>query len=102
MHVAPRKHMVESADRIGMVFALPAGDGEGCYDATRWPQHLAVMTNVTIYFRNHPSVAFYEGCNSPLTQQQMLDMKAVRDKWDPHGGRFAGARGTDTKATPAD
>ena len=59
------------------------------------------MQNVTIYYRNNPSVAFYEGCNSPLTQQQMLDMRAVRDKWDPNGGRFAGARGTDTVATPA-
>jgi beta-galactosidase len=101
MHVAPREHMLASADQLGMIFALPAGDGEGCYDATRWPQHLAVMKNVTIYSRNHPSVAFYEGCNSPLTQQQMLDMRAVRDQWDPHGGRFAGARGTDTTATPA-
>jgi beta-galactosidase len=101
MHVAPRKHMVDSADKLGIVIVVPAGDGEGCYDTVRWPQHLAVMQNVTIYFRNNPSVAFYEGCNSPLTQQQMLDMKGVRDKWDPHGGRFAGARGTDTTTTPA-
>ena len=101
MHVAPRKHMVDSADRLGMIMVVPAGDGEGCYNAANWPQHLAVMQNVTIYFRNNPSVTFYEGCNSPLTQQQMLDMKAVRDKWDPHGGRFAGARGTDQVMTPA-
>ncbi len=101
MHVAPRRHMVDSANRLGIVMVVPAGDSEGCYDTVRWPQHLAVMKNVTIYFRNDPSVAFYEGCNSPLTQQQMLDMKAVRDQWDPHGGRFAGARGTDTTSTPA-
>jgi beta-galactosidase len=101
MHIAPRKHMVESADRLGIVMVIPAGDGEGCYDAVRWPQHVALMKNVTIYFRNNPSALFYEGCNSPLTQQQMLDMKAVRDQWDPHGGRFAGARGTDQVATPA-
>jgi beta-galactosidase len=101
MHVAPRKHMVDSADRLGMLMVVPAGDGEGCYDTANWPQHLAVMRNVTIYFRNDPSVTFYEGCNSPLTQQQMLDMKTVRDQWDPHGGRFAGARGTDQVATPA-
>ena len=101
MHVAPRKHMVESADRIGMLMAIPAGAGEGCGFTQYWPQHLAVMQNVTIYFRNNPSAAFYEGCNGSLTQQQMLDMKAVRDKWDPHGGRFAGARGTDTTDVPA-
>ena len=101
MHVAPRKHMVESADRLGLLMAVPAGAGEGCGFMQYWPQHLAVMQNVTIYFRNDPSVAFYEGCNGSLTQQQMLDMKAVRDKWDPHGGRFAGARGTDTTDVPA-
>ena len=101
MHVAPRKHMIESADRLGMLFALPAGAGEGCGFTQYWPQHLAVMQNVTIYFRNNPSVAFYEGCNGSLTQAQMLDMKAVRDKWDPHGGRFAGARATDTTDVPA-
>src|SRR5207244_10605150 len=55
----------------------------------------------TICHRNPASVACYDGCSSPLTQQQMMDMRAVRDQFDPHGGRFAGARGTDTKATPA-
>ncbi len=101
MHVAPRRHMVDSADRLGLLFAIPAGAGEGCGFMQYWPQHLAVMQNVTIYFRNNPSATFYEGCNGSLTQQQMLDMKAVRDKWDPHGGRFAGARGTDTTDVPA-
>lgn len=101
MHVAPRRHMVESADRLGLLMAMPAGAGEGCGSMQYWPQHLAVMQNVTIYFRNDPSVTFYEGCNGSLTQQQMLDMKAVRDRWDPHGGRFAGARGTDTTNVPA-
>ncbi len=101
MHVAPRRHMVDSADRLGLLMALPAGAGEGCGFMQYWPQHLAVMQNVTIYFRNNPSVAFYEGCNGSLTEPQMLDMKAIRDKWDPHGGRFAGARGTDTGTVPA-
>jgi beta-galactosidase len=101
MHVAPRMHMVESADRLGLLMTVPAGAGEGCGFMQYWPQHLAVMQNVTIYFRNNPSVTFFEGCNGSLTQQQMLDMKAIRDQWDPHGGRFAGARGTDTDQVPA-
>jgi beta-galactosidase len=91
MHVAPRKHMVQSADRLGIVMVLPAGDSEGC-TIPQWPQHLAVMQNVMIYFRNNPSVAFYEGCNSPLSVSQQADMTAERDMWDPHGGRLVGAR----------
>jgi beta-galactosidase len=96
MHVAPRKHMVESADRLGIVMVVPAGDSEfGCYNGAgnnTWLQHPAVMQNVMIYFRNNPSVTFYEGCNSPLTASQLADMKGERDWWDPHGGRFVGAR----------
>jgi hypothetical protein len=49
------------------------------------------MQNVMIYFRNDPSVAFYEGCNSPLTAARLAQMVAVRDQWDPHGGRYMGA-----------
>jgi beta-galactosidase len=94
MHVAPRRHMVDSADRLGMMIVVPAGDGEGCYMGTGadWPQHTSVMQNVMIYFRNNPSVAFYEGCNSPLTTPQLTTLKAIRDQYDPHGGRFVGAR----------
>jgi beta-galactosidase len=96
MHVAPRKHMIESADRLGMVMVVPAGDGEGCPDTPDWVQHTAVMQNVMIYYRNDPSVAFYEGCNSPITAAQLAQMVAVRDQWDPHGGRFMGARDVNT------
>jgi beta-galactosidase len=71
---------------------VPAGDGEGCYSVPDWPQHPAVMRNVMIYFRNNPSVTYYEGCNSPLTAAQLGDMKAARDMWDPHGQRYVGAR----------
>jgi beta-galactosidase len=91
MHVAPRRHMVDSADRLGIIMVVPAGDGEGCTDGG-WAQHTAVMQNVIIYFRNNPSVTFYEGCNSPLSGGQLASMVAVRNQWDPHGGRFMGAR----------
>jgi beta-galactosidase len=101
MHVAPVPHMVTSADRLGIVMVVPAGDGEYCADLTRWPQHVALMQAVTIYFRNDPSVAFYEGCNGMLTEPQMLDMVNVRKTWDAHGSRYAGARGTDPQLEPA-
>jgi beta-galactosidase len=101
MHVAPRKHMITSADRLGIIMVVPAGSGEYCSDDTRWPPVVGVMQAVIIAFRNDPSVTFYEGCNGPLTEKQMQDIKAVRDTWDPHGGRFVGARGRDRTATPS-
>jgi beta-galactosidase len=99
MHVAPVPHMVTSADRLGIIMVAPAGNGEGCTDMTRWPQHVALMQAVMIYFRNNPSVAFYEGCNQTLTQEQMVDIVNLRKQWDPYGSRFAGTRGTDSQVT---
>ena len=96
MHVSPRMNQVESADKFGIVMTCPAGDGEG--DArtdAQWQDRVEVMRDVTIYFRNHPSVVFYEASNSQVSVPHMEDMIKVRDKWDPHGGRFAGTRSTD-------
>jgi beta-galactosidase len=111
MHVSPHKHMVESADRLGMVMVVPAGNSEGddtapfcgtptaC--ATRWAQRVAVMTTSTIYFRNNPSVFFYEGSNSALSEAHMAEMVAVRKRWDPNGGRFSGTRWVDPVTIPS-
>jgi beta-galactosidase len=110
MHVSPRKHAVESADRLGMVMVVPAGNSEGddtppfcpataC--ATRWAQRLAVMTNSTIYFRNNPSVFFYEGGNSGLSEEHMAEIVGVRKLWDPNGGRLSGCRAVDPQNIPS-
>src|SRR5271163_3074870 len=57
------------------------------------------MRDNTIYFRNDPSVLFYEACNGEPTAQHMTDMLNVRLQWDPSGGRLAGARTNDTDTT---
>ncbi len=100
MHVAPRANQVDSADRLGIIMTCPAGNGEGDDPDTaegraRWLDRLAVMRDVTIYFRNHPSVLFYEASNSGITAAHMQAMDAVRQQWDPDGGRMSGCRGTD-------
>jgi len=108
MHVSPARHMVESADRLGMVMVVPAGNAEGdmCTDRpeclVRWAQRLAVMRDSTIYFRNNPSVFFYEGSNSGLTEQHMADILAVRRLWDPNGGRLSGCRTVDPVNVPSE
>ncbi|HEX7318240.1 MAG TPA: DUF4982 domain-containing protein [Pyrinomonadaceae bacterium] len=92
MHVTPWKQDVESCDRVGLIQALPAGDSEKDVDGRRWEQRVEVMRDATIYNRNNPSVVFYETGNESVSEEHMAQMKAIRDQYDPHGGRAAGSR----------
>ncbi|MGH8046609.1 MAG: sugar-binding domain-containing protein, partial [Chthoniobacterales bacterium] len=100
MHTGPRKVQVEAADKFGIVMCVPAADNEG--DTTNtdvWQQRLDIMRDLTIYFRNNPSVLFYEGANQVISAQHMQDMLNVRLAWDPNGGRLAGTRSNDPNIT---
>jgi hypothetical protein len=92
MHVTPWKQDVESCDRVGLMEAMPAGDAEKDVDGRRWEQRLEVMRDAIIYNRNNPSVVFYESGNKGVSEEHMREMKALRDKYDPHGGRASGSR----------
>jgi beta-galactosidase len=92
MHVTPWKQDVESCDRLGLMQAMPAGDSERDVDGRRWEQRLEVMRDAIIYNRNNPSVVFYESGNKGVSEDHMRQMKAIRDKYDPHGGRASGSR----------
>ncbi|GAT62334.1 hypothetical protein PJIAN_1927 [Paludibacter jiangxiensis] len=92
MHVTPWKQDVESCDRVGLIQAMPAGDSEKDVDGRRWEHRLEVMRNAIIYNRNNPSILFYESGNKGISEEHMLQMKAIRDLYDPHGGRVIGSR----------
>lgn len=92
MHVTPPKQDVESLDRLGLMEAMPAGDSEGDVSGRRWEQRVEVMRDAIIYNRNNPSIIFYECGNKGIREEHMTEMKAVRDQYDPHGGRAIGAR----------
>ena len=92
MHVTPWKQDVESCDRVGLLQAMPAGDAEKDVDGARWQQRLRLMRDAIIYNRNNPSVVFYEGGNESISREHMLELKAIRDKYDPYGGRAIGSR----------
>ena len=92
MHIAPKPIQVSAADRFGVVMVVPAANNEGdAKEADIWRERLDIMRDVTIYYRNSPSVLFYEGCNQILSTQHMTDMKKVRTTWDPYGGQPGGA-----------
>lgn len=92
MHVAPWKQDVESCDRVGLIQAMPAGDAEKDVDGRRWEQREEVMRDAIIYFRNNPSILFYECGNQKISAEHMVSMKAIRDLYDPNGGRAIGSR----------
>ena len=92
MHVTPWKQDIESCDRVGLIQAMPAGDAEKDVTGRRWEQRVMLMRDAIIYNRNNPSILFYEGGNESISREHMLELKAVRDKYDPHGGRAIGSR----------
>ncbi len=92
MHVTAWKQDAESCDRVGVMQMLPAGDSERDVNDRRWGQRTELMRDMIIYFRNHPSVIFYESGNESISRDHMLEMRAIRDKYDPYGGRAIGSR----------
>ena len=92
MHVTPWKQDIESCDRVGLPQAMPAGDAEKDVEGTRWQQRTALMRDAIIYNRNNPSILFYECGNESISREHMLEMKAIRDEYDPQGGRAIGSR----------
>ena len=67
-------------------------DAESDVTGRRWEQRVEVMTDAIIYNRNNPSIVFYESGNRGVSAEHQLEMKALRDKYDPHGGRASGSR----------
>ena len=93
MHVTPWKQDVESADRVGLIESMPAGDSEGDpKDPRQWQQRVDLMRDAIIYNRNNPSILFYESGNKGVSDAHMADMLAVKQQYDPHGGRAGGSR----------
>lgn len=92
MHITPSKQDVASCDRVGLLQAMPAGDAEKDREGRQWEQRTELMRDAIIYNRNNPSVIFYESGNESISRDHMIEMKAIRDMYDPHGGRAIGSR----------
>lgn len=92
MHVTPWKQDVESCDRVGLIQAMPAGDAERDVNGRQWEQRCLLMRDAIIYNRNNPSILFYEGGNESISREHMIELRNIRDKYDPYGGRAIGSR----------
>ena len=102
MHVCPWKQDIESCDRVGLIQAMPAGDAEKDVKGRHWEQRVELMRDAIIYNRNNPSVLFYECGNKGISEEHQMEMKQLRDKYDPHGGRAIGCREMLNKETCAE
>ena len=98
MHIAPQRVDADTADRYGIVQICPAGDKERDVEGRQWEQRLEAMRDTMIYFRNSPSILFWEAGNTVVTVEHMQQMLALRKQRDPDGGRVIGARGNDNVA----
>ena len=92
MHVTPWKQDIESCDRVGLIQAMPAGDAEKDVEGSRWQQRTELMRDAIIYNRNNPSILFYECGNESISREHIMEMKKIRDEYDPFGGRAIGSR----------
>ena len=102
MHVAPKPAPMRAFDKYGIVNAVPAGDKEGDASGRTWAQRVEAMRDVIIYFRNSPSVLFWEAGNNQITPAHMKEMVELKKLLDPDGGRFMGCRTLQTKEQVAE
>ena len=94
MHISPQKVDADALARYGIIQVCPAGDKERDPSVARqWDQRMEVMRASMIYFRNNPSILFWEAGNTVVTVEHMQQMVALRKQYDPAGQRVIGARG---------
>ena len=103
MHISPQAVDVRACDKAGIIEVCPAGDKEQdpmlpppgrAPEPHQWEQRVEVMRDSMIYFRNNPSILFWEAGGTVITADHMRQMVALRKQWDPNGGRVMGSRGS--------
>jgi beta-galactosidase len=95
MHVAPQRADSDACDRLGIIQVCPAGDKEQLVTGRQWDQRVEVMKATMSFYRNSPSILFWEAGNTIVTPDEMTQMVAMRKELDPHGGRVMGTRDND-------
>jgi beta-galactosidase len=95
MHVSPERADVEACDRFGLIEVCPAGDKESMVTGRQWEQRVEVMRASMIFYRNNPSILFWEAGGTIVAPEQMVQMVNLRKELDPHGDRVVGSRDND-------
>jgi beta-galactosidase len=99
MHISPQAVDVRACDKAGIIEVCPAGDKEKDVTGRQWEQRVGVMRDAMIYFRNSPSILFWEAGNNSITPEHLQQMVDLRKQWDPNGGRAVGCRTLNEEAS---
>ncbi|MDS0526301.1 hypothetical protein NNC19_11475 [Clostridium sp. SHJSY1] len=97
MHVAACPADIQSCDRYGIVCTQPAGDKERESHGRQWDQRVELMRDIIIYFRNNPSIFFWEAGNNAIGKEHMKEMRLLKEELDQNGGRYMGCRTLSTE-----
>lgn len=97
MHVAASPADIRSCDSYGIVVTQPAGDKERENFGRQWDQRIELMRDIIIYFRNNPSILFWEAGNNSINKEHMREMRLLKECLDPNGGRMMGCRTLSTE-----
>src|SRR5262249_58700064 len=79
LHIAPQPADVRACDRAGIIQICPAGDKEKDVTGRQWEQRKEVMRDTIVYFRNSPSVLFWEAGNNRSEERRVG--KGWRYEW---------------------
>jgi beta-galactosidase len=94
-HVPAGPAQVAAADRLGIVTLQPGGDGEHDTRGGAWQLRVDNFRDVLIYYRNHPSIFIWEGGNQKVSREHAAELRALMDRYDPHGQRAYAHRRAD-------
>jgi beta-galactosidase len=94
-HVPGSPAQIRAADELGLVTLQPGGDGEHDTVGGAWALRVANFRDVLVYFRNNPSIFIWEGGNQKISREHAAELRALMDKYDPHGQRAYAHRRAD-------
>ncbi len=97
MHVAGSPADIRSYNRFGVACTQPCGDKEQETFDRRWKQRVELMRDTIIYFRNEPSIFFWEVGNNSVNKEHMREMRLLKEQLDPTGNRYIGCRTINTQ-----
>jgi beta-galactosidase len=95
-HTAAGMTQIAAGDRLGIIADQPGVDGESDTVKAAWQLRVMAFRDTVIYFRNNPSILVWEGGNQKVTREHAQELRAIVDKYDPHGGRAYAHRRADT------
>ncbi len=94
-HVPAGPAQVAAADQLGLVTLQPGTDGEHDTKGGAWALRVANFRDTLIYYRNNPSILIWEGGNQKVSREHAAELRALMDRYDPHGGRAYAHRRAD-------